>query len=147
MEQERIRQVDLQNYSHISSLTFLQMRRGECVPLESFIKICEYLDCDFGVIMTVNAPQADLFDPIKFTMNIKAVNRVFRAALKDFMNETGISINDVSKISGISLNAVKQIFEVKSSVSHNSLLKLNALGYRYLEITIVSKQGSTSAIV
>lgn len=134
MSEEKIKQFELQKYCQISSLTFAKMRRGECVPLETLIKICEYLECDFGDIMTVNPPQADPFDPINFTRNIQSAVRVFRAALKDFMSETGIKVSDISKITGLSVNTIKQIFDVRSSVSHSSLLKLNALGDRYMEI-------------
>lgn len=134
MSEENIKQFELQEYCQISSLTFAKMRRGECVSLEALIKICEYLECDFGDIMTVNPPQADPFDPINFTKNIKAAVRVFCAALKDFMSETGVKVSDISRITGLSVNTIKQILTVKSTVSHSSLLKLNALGDRYLEI-------------
>lgn len=134
MSEDNIKQFELQQYCQISTLTFAKMRRGECVSLETLIKICEYLECDFGDIMTINPPQADPFDPINFTKNIQSAVRVFRAALKDFMSETGVKVSDISKITGLSVNTIKQIFEVKSSVSHSSLLKLNALGDRYMEI-------------
>ena len=134
MSEENIKQFELQEYCQISSLTFAKMRRGECVPLEALVKICEYLECDFGDIMTVNPPQADLFDPIDFTKNIKSAVRVFRAALKDFMSESGVKVSDISKMTGLSVNTIKQIFDVRSSVSHSSLVKLNALGDRYMAI-------------
>ena len=51
MSEEKIKQFELQKYCQISSLTFAKMRRGECVTLETLIKICEYLECDFGDIM------------------------------------------------------------------------------------------------
>ena len=134
LAEENILPVELQNCCHISSTTIAQMRRGECVPLESLIKICEYLECDFGDIMTVNPPKADPFDPIHFTKNIKSAIKVYRAALKDFMSESGVTINDICQISGLSLNTVKNIFDIKSSVSLNSVKKLNNLGDRYLQI-------------
>ena len=59
MSEENIKQFELQQYCQISTLTFAKMRRGECVSLETLIKICEYLECDFGDIMTINPPQAD----------------------------------------------------------------------------------------
>lgn len=134
LSEEGISLAALQNDCHISSTAIAQMRRGECVPLESLIKICEYLECDFGNIMTVNPPKADPFDPIHFTKNIKSAIKVYRAALKDFMGETGVTMKDISLISGLSLNTVKNIFDVKSSVSLNSLEKLNNLGNRYYQI-------------
>lgn len=134
MSEEGISQSLLREACHISSLTFAQMRRGECVPLESLAKICEYLECDFGDIMTIKPPEPSVNDPIHFTNNIKECIGVFRVTLQDYMSEAGLSVKNVSDLTGLSLNTVKQILKGSLSVSSVSCFKLFVLGKRYNQI-------------
>ncbi len=134
MADENVSQVTLQDECHISSLTFAQMRRGEYVPLESIVKLCQYFECDFEEIMTTLPPKADPLDPLQFTKNIKSIVKVYRAALKDYMQEAGLRISEVSQLTGLSVNTIKQILDGSSTVSSNSCWKLNVLGDRYSEI-------------
>lgn len=51
---KNLQRKDLEEALNISPSTIAKMGRGETVSMSVLVRICEYLDCDFGDIVSLS---------------------------------------------------------------------------------------------
>lgn len=63
MIDKNLQRKDLKHALKISSSTFAKMSRGEVVSTDVLMRLCEYLDCNVGDIMSFEKnDKPDIFD-------------------------------------------------------------------------------------
>lgn len=95
---------------NISPKTILGMKRGVLPSLEVIDKICNYLNCDFNDIM--EHVKSDGYEPLidkQLEANLTDLCGVYRVALKEYMQNNGLAVGDISKLSGLSINTIKSL--------------------------------------
>ena len=95
---------------NISPKTILGMKRGRLPSMEAIDKICNYLNCDFNDIM--EHVKSDGYEPLidkQLEANLTELCGVYRVALKEFMQNKGLAVGDISKLSGLSVNTIKSL--------------------------------------
>lgn len=125
MENKNIAQKDLSARCSVPPNLITRMRQGEYVSLEMLDKICDFLGCDFGDIITRRKDESTL-PPITCEEDyLNAMDKV-RSALKIYMRECEQSISDIHEITSLSVNTIKGFLNgnIISSVSYWKLLKL-----------------------
>ncbi len=115
-----IKQETLCRACNISTKTLAGMRQGGMPSLVVLDKICNYLDCDFNDIM--KHVKNDVADPLigkQHIYNRTQACGVYRVALKEYMQKTGITLKEVSELSSLSVNTIKSLL-VGKIISLNS---------------------------
>lgn len=130
LENKNITQRELTERLHISTATLTKMRKNQTVSLETLDLIREYLDCDFGDIITaVPQPYGIEVNWQKETVATKA-NDVYRMVLAEYMEKNSLAPQSVSGVTTLSLNTVKGFLKGKD-LSSRSIAKLARLGNDY----------------
>jgi len=125
MEEKNITQKDLSLRCSFPPNVITRMRQGEYVSLEMLDKICDFLGCDYGDIITRRKDDVAL-PPITCEEDyLNAMDKV-RSALKIYMRECEQSISDIHEITSLSVNTIKGFLNgnIISSLSYWKLLKL-----------------------
>lgn len=100
------------------------MQNGGSVSVETLDRICDYLTCDFGDIIT-NIPEEPI--PISTPEHSVFDNNIVRALLVEHMNEHELTLSMVCSITTISINTLKSFLN-GNDISHKTYTKLLALG-------------------
>lgn len=127
MDQKDVTYNDLSRELSISTATLTKLRKNQSVSLETLDRIREYLECDFGDILTAVPENAS--DEVNWQRKEVAgeANNVYRMALVRYMQAEKLSVQEVAKLTTLALNTVKEFLKGKE-LSVRSLLKLSALG-------------------
>lgn len=130
MKKKYISPKELKDQLNMSTATITKLRKNQPVSLETLDQIREYLECDFGDIITsfpdsvsdtMNWAQADI--PCK-------ANSVYREALLWYMDHNRLNAKSISAATLLALNTVKDFLKGKD-ISLRSILKLSELGNEY----------------
>ena len=133
MEQKNITQKQLMERTGVSSATLTKMRKGEYVSLEVIDKIRVELGCGFGELLTSVPPEDKLPQIVHSGEKYEKANAAVREALVGYMKNTTLSVSDISRNTGLSVNTVKSLLN-GNAISAYSLLKLCKLGADFAEL-------------
>ncbi len=95
---------------NISPKTILGMKRGMLPSMEVIDKICNYLNCDFNDIM--EHVKSEGYEPLidkQLESNLTELCGVYRVALKKYMQNNHLTVGDISKLSGLAVNTIKNL--------------------------------------
>ena len=130
LKHKQITQKELASELNISTATLTKLRKNQSVSLETLDQIREYLECDFGDIITsvpatvgddVNWGKSDIADK---------VNTVYRKALIWYMEKNNVTPQIVATRTELALNTIKEFLKGKD-ISSRSIVKLMQLGGEY----------------
>ena len=125
MEKKNITQKELSTRCSFPPNVITRMRQGEYVSLEMLDRICDFLGCDYGDIITRRKDDAAL-PPITCEQDyFNAMGKV-RSALQIYMQECEQSVLDIHEATSLSVNTIKGFLNgnIISSLSYWKLLKL-----------------------
>lgn len=130
LKQKNITQKELASELKISTATLTKLRKNQSVSLDTLDQIREYLECDFGDIIT--SIPASAGDDVNWGKNDIAdkVNTVYRKALIWYMEKHELTPQFVATTSTLALNTVKDFLKGKD-ISSRSIVKLMQLGGEY----------------
>lgn len=132
MKQKNVTNRELAEELNMSTATLTKLRKNQPVSLDTLDQIREYLECDFGDIITsVPALAGDEVNWSKEETPNKA-NSVYRMALIWFMKRENLTPQDVANTTTLALNTVKDFLKGKD-LSLRSILKFSELGGDYNE--------------
>lgn len=125
MEKKKITQKDLSTRCCFPPNVITRMRQGEYVSLETIDKICDFLGCDYGDIITRRKDNGAL-PPINSEEDYLNAMEKIRSALKIYMRECEQSVSDIHEVTSLSVNTIKGFLNgnIISSLSYWKLLKL-----------------------
>ena len=114
----------------MSTATITKLRKNQPVSLETLDQIREYLECDFGDIIT-SFPDSfgDTMNWTQIDIPCKA-NSIYREALHWYMDRNRLTAKNISTSTSLALNTVKDFLKGKD-ISLRSILKLPELGNEY----------------
>lgn len=130
MFRKGVTQKDITERAHISTATLTKMRNGGAVSLDVLDRIRGLLNCDFGDIITSKPNGDSPYVDWKNDAAAKKANGAYRISLKNYMSENELTFANVSSLTGLSLNTVKDFLKGKE-LSSRSILKLMRLGTDY----------------
>lgn len=130
MKKRNITAKELSEQLNMSTSTITKLRKNQSVSLETLDQIREYLECDFGDLIT--SVPASIGDTVNWTRGETPfkVNHVYRMALIDYMEHNHLTAQDVANTTTLALNTVKDFLRGKD-LSLRSILKLSELGIEY----------------
>lgn len=130
LERKNITQRELVEQLNISTATLTKMRKNQTVSLETLDLIREYLECDYGDIITA-IPSTNEVDVNWGSEKISTqVNHIYRLALRWYMEQNGITVQSIVSITTLALNTVKDFLRGKD-LSSRSIVKLMRLGDKF----------------
>lgn len=106
----------------IGQSSFSRIRSGKAVSLNILQRICEYLHCNIGDIVSFVSPSKELQD-LSNALSSDYSRMVIKMSLEDLMREKGYSLNRIAKICNLSINTVKSILAGRS-ISKKTYFKL-----------------------
>ena len=135
MQERGLTQKMMEENCKITPNTFTKMRRGQPIAIDTLMRICDYLDCDFSDIMTRFVP-VQQFDPATMLMDQRcdAVKLGIQRALSEYMEKNALTVANVHEITGLSINTIKAIIN-EHRITSTSIMKLTALGRDYLQLS------------
>lgn len=116
---------------NISLKTFADMKRGVSPSIEVLDSLCDYLDCGFNDIMEHIRKEG--YEPLidkQIERNLTQGCSIFRVALKEYMQNTGFTEEEISNLSGLSVNTIKNLL-VGKIVSSKSCMRLLAISKEF----------------
>lgn len=130
LNKKNITQKELASELNISTATLTKLRKNQFVSLDTLDQIREYLECDFGDIIT--SVPATAGDDVNWGKNDIAsiVNVAHRKALVWYMEKNDLTPQYVAMTSTLALNTVKDFLKGKN-ISSRSIVKLLQLGGEY----------------
>jgi len=114
----------------VSKATLTKMRKDQYVSLESLDKIRGVLGCKFEDMISSEPPSKNSVSNIKTTTDSM---QHFSKALSTYIQQTGITVSQISKITGVSVNTVKSIIDGNNSSAY-TVLKMMKLGQGFCEL-------------
>jgi putative transcriptional regulator len=125
MAEKGVCQKDLEKVLGISPVTFSRMRKGEYISLETISRICEFLGCDYGDVISTSLPEDS--SPLVVDMAYQHAMGAIREALKKYMEDKQLSTSDLREMTGLSVNTIKGLLvgHTISAKSFQKLLRLN----------------------
>jgi DNA-binding Xre family transcriptional regulator len=125
MAEKGVSQKDLEKALGMSPVTFSRMRKCEFVSLETISRICEYLGCDYGDVISSELPEDS--SPLVQDMVYQNAMEAIREALVEFMADKKLSASDLHELTGLSINTIKGLLAGRSisAKSFQKLLRLN----------------------
>lgn len=127
LEERGINRATLLSGAGITETPYKKMQHNESVSVETLDRICTYLNCDFGDILT-NVPEDNTYVPLT-EINHKA-NDVLRSLLKTHMDKYNMNVNQISNITSVSINTLKSFLNGKP-ISHKTCQKFFTLGKEF----------------
>ena len=119
---------------NISPKTILGMKRGRLPSMEVIDKICNYLNCDFNDIMEhVKSEGYDSLIDKQLENNLTQMCGVYRVALKEYMQNFGLTVEDITERVGLSINTVKTLL-VGKIISSKSCYKLLSISVDFIQL-------------
>ena len=119
---------------NISTKTLAAMHHGISPSIEVLDRICDYLDCGFDNIM--QHVKSEGYEPLiskQIESNLTQTCGIFRVALKEYMNNKGWTVEDVSNHSGLSINTIKKLL-VGKIISGKSCVGLLEISIDFMQL-------------
>ncbi len=132
LERKGLSQKELADYCGISASVLSRMRKGEYVSLEVLDKICVYLNCDYGDIVTQH-PSESILPKVSNEDEYSKVMARVRTALKGYMQKYKVTLIKLRERTSLSINTIRS-FLAGESLSSASYLKLLRLGWGFQEL-------------
>ncbi len=127
MEERGVSQKMLAQACGIAPNSITRMRQGDFVSLETIDRICTYLGCDYGNIISRYGFNNDMSSSL--SNNMKKLSNVLYGYMTSY-NETVFTIREKT---GLAVNTVRRILK-GDSVSTLSISKLLSLGKEFQEL-------------
>lgn len=119
-----ISQNELQRRTGIAPAVFTKMRKNQSISMDTLEKIVTALNCDFGDVVTVKPPKE--IENIHSHFSYETAMSVISDALNKYIAFNKITIAEVSRVTGLSVNTIKSCLN-GNNISSQSLLKLYKL--------------------
>lgn len=132
LESKNLTQRDLTEQLDISTATITKMRKNQTVSIETLDLIREYLECDYGDIITaIPSPKDIAVNWGEEDVSTK-LNSIYRMALMWYMEKNATTPQLVAASTTLALNTVKDFLKGKD-LSSRSIVKMMQLGFEYNE--------------
>ena len=128
MKEKKVLQKDIIDSCKISANTFARMKKGFPITLETLDKICEYLDCDFGDVISRENKNTLLENS-----NVEFETKAVRNSIVEYMKVYNLSKSKFCKKCGLSYNTLSSLLNGYIS-SKNTVIKLISLGNDFTSI-------------
>ena len=128
MKEKKILQKDIIEVCKLSPNTFIRMKKGQSISLETLDKICEFLNCDFGNVISRGNKNLLLENS-----NVSFETTSIKYAITEYRKVYQLSINKFCKLCGLSYNTYAALLNGYVPTK-NTIIKLISLGNDFTSI-------------
>ncbi len=137
LNKKGISQNELQRRTGIAPAVFTKMRKNQSISMDTLEKIVTAINCDFGDVVTVKPPKDVVNTHPAFSY--ETAMSVLSDALNKYIIFHKMTVAEVSKTTGLSVNTIKSCLN-GNSISSQSLIKLYNLEGFESQLRIIAFQ-------